>query len=100
MSIDPLKIYEKVDPALHENIKKTFEFSLSDGALPRKIKLLIAMALDASHGAVPGVISLAKAAKAAGATKEEIVETIRVAQYISGVGCAYVASHAMKEIFG
>ena len=100
MSIDPLKIYEKVDPELHEKVKKAFEFSLSEGALSKKTKLLIAMALDASHGAVPGVIALAKAAKAAGATKEEILEAIRVAQYISGVGCVYVASHAMKELFG
>ncbi|NHI93047.1 MAG: carboxymuconolactone decarboxylase family protein [Candidatus Lokiarchaeota archaeon] len=99
MSLDPLKIYEKIDPDLHGNISKAIEFALSDGALPKKFKLLIAMVLDASHGAVPGVIALAKAAKAAGATKEEILEAIRVAHYISGVGCVYAASHAMKELF-
>jgi alkylhydroperoxidase/carboxymuconolactone decarboxylase family protein YurZ len=35
----------------------------------------------------------------AGATKEEIVEAIRVAQYISGVGSAYVVARALKELF-
>ncbi|MHA1378577.1 MAG: carboxymuconolactone decarboxylase family protein [Candidatus Helarchaeota archaeon] len=99
MSLGPLTIYEKVDPELLKHVETSFKFALSDGALPRKIKLLIAMALDASHGAVPGVKSLAKAAIDAGATKEEILEAIRVAQYISGVGCVYVASHAIKEIF-
>jgi alkylhydroperoxidase/carboxymuconolactone decarboxylase family protein YurZ len=100
MSLDPLKIYEKVDPDLHKQVKEAFKFALSsDGALPRKIKLLIAMALDASHGAVPGVQALAGAAMKAGASKEEILEALRVAHYISGVGCVYVASHAMRDLF-
>ncbi len=45
-----------------------------DGALPRKMKLLIAMVFDASHGAVSGVKSLAQSAVKAGATKAEIAE--------------------------
>jgi alkylhydroperoxidase/carboxymuconolactone decarboxylase family protein YurZ len=35
----------------------------------------------------------------AGATKEEIMETLRVAQYISGAGCVYCAAHAFKDLF-
>jgi alkylhydroperoxidase/carboxymuconolactone decarboxylase family protein YurZ len=35
----------------------------------------------------------------AGATKEEIAETMRVVQYISGVGSVYTAADAFKEIF-
>jgi len=35
----------------------------------------------------------------AGATKEEILETIRIARYISGVGSAYVAAQALRELF-
>ncbi len=99
MSIKPLEIYKKVDPKLLENIENSFEFAFTDGALPRKIKFLIAMALDASHGAVQGVKALTSAAIQAGATKDEVLETIRVARYISGVGCAYVASHALNELF-
>ena len=99
MSLNPLKIYEKLDPELLKTIEKSFELTFAEGKLPRKIKLLIAMALDASHGAIPGVKSLAAAAKQAGATKDEILEAIRVAIYISGIGCAYVASHALNEMF-
>jgi alkylhydroperoxidase/carboxymuconolactone decarboxylase family protein YurZ len=95
----PLKTLEKLDPELLRLVQDTQQFALSDGALPRKSKLLIALALDAAHGAVEGVKSLAQAAIRAGATKEEIAEALRVAQYISGVGSVYTASRALKELF-
>jgi alkylhydroperoxidase/carboxymuconolactone decarboxylase family protein YurZ len=57
------------------------------------------MALDASHGVVQGVRALAQATIQAGATKEEIMEALRVAQYISGVGSVYTAAQALKELF-
>ena len=59
----------------------------------------MSMALDASHGTVEGVKALILQAMKAGATKEEIMETLRVAQYVSGVGCVYTAAHAYKDIF-
>ena len=95
----PLKILEKIDPELLKLVRDTNAFALADGALHRKIKFLIAMALDAAHGTVEGTKALAEQAMKAGATKEEIVETIRVSQYISGVGSVYVAARAFKELF-
>jgi alkylhydroperoxidase/carboxymuconolactone decarboxylase family protein YurZ len=99
MAEHPLKVFEKLDPKLLDLVKNTNAFALADGALPRKIKFLMAMALDAAHGAAEGVRALAEQAMKAGATKEEVVETIRVAQYISGVGSVYVAARALKELF-
>ena len=99
MAEHPLKVFEKLDPELLTLVRNTNTFVLADGALPRKFKFLIAMALDASHGAVRGVRSLAEQAMKAGATKEEIAETMRVVQYISGVGSVYTAADAFKEIF-
>jgi len=99
MSENPLKVLEKLDPELFKLVENTSKFALADGALPRKFKLLIAMALDASVGAVQGVKALAQEALRAGATKEEITETLRVAQYVSGVGSVYTAAQALKEIF-
>jgi alkylhydroperoxidase/carboxymuconolactone decarboxylase family protein YurZ len=96
----PLKIYEKLDPDLLKHVENSRDFAFDDGALPRKYKLLIGMALDASYGAVNGVKSLAQQAVDAGATKEEITEALRVAQYLSGVGCVYTAGQALKELFG
>jgi len=72
---------------------------LCDGALPRKIKFLTALALDASEGAVEDVRSLAGQAMKARATREEIVETLRVAQYICGLGSVYTAASAFKDLF-
>ena len=99
MAEHPLKVFEKIDPELLTLVRNTNTFALADGALPRKFKFLIAMALDASHGAVRGVKSLAEQAMKAGATKEETAETMRVVQYISGVGSVYTAADAFKEIF-
>ena len=99
MSEHPLKIFEMLDPELLKLVENTRELALADGALPRKFKLLIAMALDASHGAVQGVKALAQAAMDAGATKEEITEALRVAQFVCGVGSVYTAAQALRELF-
>ena len=99
MAEHPLSIFERLDSDLFELVKNTRELALSDGALPKRFKLLIAMALDASHGTVEGVKSLAQAAMQAGATEKEITEALRVAQYISGVGCIYTAARALKGLF-
>jgi alkylhydroperoxidase/carboxymuconolactone decarboxylase family protein YurZ len=99
MAEHSLKIFEKIDPELLTLVRDTNAFALADGALPKKIKFLIAMALDASLGTVEGVKSLVEQAMKAGATKEEVVETIRVAQYISGVGSVYTAARALRELF-
>ncbi len=99
MPEDPLKIFEKLDPELLRLVQNSRELALADGALPRKFKLLIAMALDASHGAVEGVKALAQLAMQAGATKEEIREALRVAQFVSGVGSVYTAAQAFRELF-
>ena len=99
MAEHPLKIFEKVDPELLKLIQSTHSFALTDGALPRKFKLLIAMALDAAHGSADGVKSLADQAMKAGATQAEIMEAIRVTQYVSGAGAVYTAARAFKELF-
>jgi len=95
----PLAIFEKLDPALLAQVKSGADLALCDGALPRKFKLLIAMALDASLGAAPGVQALARQALAAGATKEEILESVRVAYHICGSSSVYPAAAALRELF-
>jgi len=99
MSEHPLKVLERLDLELLKLVENTNRFALADGVLPRKFKLLIAMALDASLGAVQGVKALARAAMQAGATREEITEAVRVVNYISGVGSVYTAAEALKEFF-
>jgi len=99
MADHPLKVFEKTDPDLRKLVQSTNDFAFADGALPKKLKLLIAMALDAAHGAAEGVRSLADQALKAGATKEEIMEAVRVTQYVSGVGAVYTAARGFADLF-
>ena len=55
MPENPLKPIEDLDPGLYKVVESTRELSLTDGALPKKYKYLIAMVLDATHGADEGV---------------------------------------------
>ncbi len=98
MAQNPLEVFKRIDPAFFEHVDNSHEFALGDGVLSKKFKLLIAMALDSAAGTVDGVKSLAQAAMKAGATEQEITETLRVAQYISGVGTTYTAGRALTEI--
>ena len=95
----PLQIIEELDPKFTKLIENSNELALADGALPRKVKCRIAMALDAAAGTTNGVRSLAQQAMQAGATKEEVFETLRVTHYINGVGSVYTAAPAFKELF-
>jgi alkylhydroperoxidase/carboxymuconolactone decarboxylase family protein YurZ len=98
MAENPLKLFETLDPELLEAIENARNLSLTDGALHRKYKYLIAMVLDATHGAEEGVRNLAQAAMQAGATKEEISEALRTAYFIDGVGCIYTAARGLSDI--
>ena len=98
MSENPLQTIERLDPELFRLVEETRKLALDDGALSRRFKLLIALALDAAAGTADGVRSLASAAMQAGATREEIAETLRVAQYISGVGSTYTAARGLRNI--
>jgi alkylhydroperoxidase/carboxymuconolactone decarboxylase family protein YurZ len=99
MSEHPLKVFEKLDPELLKAVQASEEFTFVDGALPKKFKLLIAMALDTSLGSSEGVKVLAGRAMQAGATEEEIGEAIRVARLVCGVSTVHVAARGLKEIF-
>jgi len=99
MPHDPLHSIERLDPELRENVRRTQDMTFSEGALSRKHKLLTAMALDASLGAVDGVFSLARQAQQAGATRPEIMETLRIARYICGVHAVYIAAPALDRLF-
>jgi len=74
MSEDPLNVFKRLDSEFFRTIENARDFTFTDGVLSRKYKLLVAMALDASVGAVEGVRVLAQSAMEAGATKEEIAE--------------------------
>ena len=98
MAEHPLATLQELDPELMAHLQATDPLIYADGALPRKFKLLVAMAFDAAAGAEGGVSALAKAAQQAGATQKEIAETLRVAYHLTGVGTLYTASRALNDV--
>ena len=98
MAEHPLKVFEQNDPGLFKLVTDTKALAVAGGALPKKVKLLIAMALDAAHGTESGVRSLALQAREAGATKQEILETFRVVHYVDGASAVYTAAPALEGI--
>ena len=99
MAEHPLATMTRVDPGLMDLLKSADAAIYGDGALPRRTKLLIALAFDAAHGAANGVRALARSALEAGATKEQIGEAVRVAYHLAGVGSVYTASQGLMELF-
>ena len=99
MSGNPLDSYKKIDPEVIKSFENLQDLALSEGELPQKIKLLIAMAIDAEHGALQGAIALGKRAIAVGATKEEIIETLRVAYYIGGTSALFTSAMTLQSLF-
>ncbi len=98
MTENPLQVIVDQDPELFTLLESTRELAFVESGIPLKYKFLLAMALDAANGAVNGVKFLAIQAMQAGATKEEIMQAIRITQYIFGVGSVYTASEALKDI--
>ncbi len=100
MAEHPLATLEKLDPKLINHLRETNALVYCEGALPKKYKLLMAMAFDAAFGADEGVKALAGSAMKEGATKEEIAEALRVAYQLAGVGSLYTASRGLRELLG
>lgn len=98
MSKNPLDVIKDNDSTLFDAMTNAREICFTDGALSIKDKLLIAIAIDACKGAENGVRNLTVMAKEAGATNDEIMETLRVVNYICGVGSMYTAANALQDV--
>ena len=96
---NPLDVIMDADAALAEQMENTRELAFQEGELSIKHKILIALAIDVVEHSEGGVRSLALQALAAGATKAEIMETLRIAYHICGVGCIYAAARGLQGVF-
>jgi alkylhydroperoxidase/carboxymuconolactone decarboxylase family protein YurZ len=96
---NPLKIIQDEDAALTATLNASRDLAFCpEGTVPLKYRLLAAMVLDAAHGAANGVKPLARQAMDAGATTEEIIEFLRVVNYVSGAGSIYTAAAGLADI--
>ena len=98
MSENPLKVLEKIDLKLMQSIDGSRDLAFAEGVLPKRVKFLVAMALDAAEGSETGVKSLALRAVQEGATNQEIGEILRIVKYICGAGSMYTAARGLKDI--
>ncbi|MHA1860996.1 MAG: carboxymuconolactone decarboxylase family protein [Candidatus Ranarchaeia archaeon] len=96
---DKLELIQRLDPKLRKTLLENQFSAYSDGALPAKFKLLIAMALDAIHQSPEGVRVLAEAALEKGATWKEIAEVLSVVYYNCGGIPLYTVSDALTPLF-
>jgi alkylhydroperoxidase/carboxymuconolactone decarboxylase family protein YurZ len=98
LSENPLQVIKNEDPELVNLLDNSHELAFAEGGIPLKYKFLIAMSLDAANGAVDGMKVLAMQAMQAGATKEEVMQAVRITNYIFGVGSVYTAARALNDI--
>ena len=99
MSRNPLDAYKEFDPKVIECWKNLEQVTFSDGVLSAKTKVLMAMAIDAEEGVVPGATALGFRALKLGATKDEIVEALRVAYQIGGNRALYTSAVVLQNLF-
>ena len=99
MQKNPPAVIGANDHDLLDQISRARDLALTAGVLSVKQKLLIALALDAAHGAVNGVRSLALQVMQQGATRAEIMETLRVVNHVCGTGSIYTAAAALQDIW-
>jgi alkylhydroperoxidase/carboxymuconolactone decarboxylase family protein YurZ len=98
MALPPfLKSLESNDPAFAQAIENVVSAAMAPGALDEKTKLLIALALDAAHGSIQGVTSVAMRARSVGATDAEIAEALRLAYFASGNSILIASSAAFEK---
>ncbi|KLU67343.1 MULTISPECIES: carboxymuconolactone decarboxylase family protein [Desulfosporosinus] len=92
-----LKFLESSDPDFAQAIEKVFASAMTPGALDQKTKLLIALALDAAHGASQGVSSIAKQLRGQGTSDAEIAEALRIAYFAFGNSILATSSAAFAN---
>jgi alkylhydroperoxidase/carboxymuconolactone decarboxylase family protein YurZ len=84
-------------PGLMQTIGTLRQDTSADGALPAKTKTLMMMLGDALLGHAEGVANIARGARAAGATEDEIKETVAVAFMMGGLPALITASNAFRD---
>ena len=88
---------EQNAPDLLKNVGGVREAVLRDGALSLKVKTMMTMLCDALLGHTDGVANIANRARAAGATEDEIAETVGVAFLFGGMPALVTGANAFRK---
>ena len=90
-------LLEQNTPEFMKVVSGVQDAALPDGALSHKTKTLMTMLCDALLGHDGGVATIANRARAAGASEEEIAETVGIAFLMGGLPALVTASNAFKK---
>ncbi|MCK4928597.1 MAG: carboxymuconolactone decarboxylase family protein [Methanosarcinales archaeon] len=88
----------ELDPDFLKTYRKCDKKMLSDGALPAKMKVLMALAVVASQRCESCTVAQMRSALNQGATKEEIMETMEVVFLTSGAPGVASCREALKLV--
>ncbi|MDR0887712.1 MAG: carboxymuconolactone decarboxylase family protein [Candidatus Methanoplasma sp.] len=94
-----LKAIKELDPGLLDLLHDMDRILVDDGAIGKKNKRLMALSCVAVRMCDDCIYPQAKVAKNYGATKEEILEAIRVAVIIGGVPCWSASKKGIARLF-
>jgi alkylhydroperoxidase/carboxymuconolactone decarboxylase family protein YurZ len=92
-----MEILEQHDPEFAHLVAGNREVVMKDGAIPARYKVLMTLLVDAILGHAEGVHSIAQRARAAGASEQEICETVRVAYDCGGMPALITALGAFHQ---
>jgi len=95
-----LEMIGELDPRMAEFYKRCDEGIQTDGALPAKTKVLMALGIVASQMCESCVESQMRSALNHGATREEILETIGVVLVTAGAPAVAICKRALKMLGG
>ena len=91
-----LETLNELDSEFVKKYKHCHNKILTDGAIPAKYKILMALAVVASKQCEACTVSQMKSALKNGATKEEIMETLEVISITSGAPAVSACRDALK----
>ncbi|MEM0214703.1 MAG: carboxymuconolactone decarboxylase family protein [Archaeoglobaceae archaeon] len=93
-----MKLVKELDPKAVEFYEFCDKAIQEDGALPAKFKLMLVMAMGAQRHCKECVTSAMRGAMNRGATREEIVEAIRVIFVAGGAQAVAACREAIEEL--
>ena len=93
-----LETIEDIDPKFLKKYNHCNNSILTDGALPAKMKILMALAVVASKQCERCAVVQMQSALKNGATKEEIMETMDVIFVTSGAPAVAACRDALKQL--
>jgi len=92
-----MELVEQHDPELAKLFAASREFTMRDGAIPAKYKVLMTLLSDAIQGHPDGVKAIAQRARDMGVSEAEICETLRVAYDCGGTPALITGLNAFRQ---